>query len=134
MKKIGTHPAARTTSREDLAARSEFGTFALEDAQDRKTMRWALGGAILFHLVLFMIHLPELIAGEREEKKQKVYVVQQVRFKPPPPKQKQEIPKPKTKKVPIPDPTPDEPEPIRLPEDIEPEIDLPDTDIIFGVP
>jgi protein TonB len=36
--------------------------------------------------------------------------------------------------VPIPDPTPDEPEPIRLPDEVEPEIDLPDTDIIFGIP
>jgi TonB family protein len=58
-----------------------------------------------------------------------------VRFKPPPPKQQQEIPKQRSKKVPIPDPTPDEPEPIRLPEEIDqPEIDMPDTDIIFGIP
>ncbi len=132
MKKKSKHPPP-TTAQEDLAARSEFGTFAMEDAEDRRTMRWALGGAILFHIVLFIIHLPELVAQERDEKKQKVYVVQQVRFKPPPPKQQQEIPKPKTKKVPIPDPTPDEPEPIRLKED-EPELDLPDTDLIFGVP
>jgi protein TonB len=133
MKKKSKQSPQRTTLQEDLAAGSEFGTFADEDEEDRRTMRWALGGAILFHIVLFIIHLPELVAQEREDKKQKVYVVQQVRFKPPTPKQQQEIPKPKTKKVPIPDPTPDEPEPIRLQED-EPELDLPDTDLIFGVP
>ncbi len=134
MKKFRKHRPEMAISQEDLAARSEFGTFAREEEQDRKIRRWALGGAIIFHIVLFAVQLPQLIAQEREQKKQKVYIVQQVRFKPPPPKQKQEIPKPKTKKVPIPDPTPDEPEPIRLPEEEEPEINLPDTDIIFGVP
>jgi len=58
--------------------------------------------------------------------KPKVFVVQQVRFKPPPPKEEQQIPKPKSKKVPIPDPTPDEPEPIRI--DEPEEIDIPEVD------
>jgi TonB family protein len=97
-------------------------------------MRWAIAGAVLFHVIIGLINLPEIVAQADEVKKQKVYVVQQVRFKPPPPKQQQEIPKPRSKKVPIPDPTPDEPEPIRLPDDIEPDVDLPDTDIIFDIP
>ncbi len=112
----------------------EFVTFALEDAEDKKHVRVAVVVAVVFHIILFIINFPEFVAEAAEEKKQKVYVVQQVRFKPPPPKQQQEIPKPRSKKVPIPDPTPDEPEPIRLEEEIEPEIDLPDTDLIFGVP
>ena len=112
----------------------EFSTFALEDDQDKRTVRWATAVAVIFHVILFVITLPKIQAGEYEEKDKKVYVVQQVRFKPPPPKQQQEIPKPKAKKVPIPDPTPDEPEPIRLPEDIEPDLDLPDQDILFGIP
>jgi protein TonB len=118
----------------EIGGGGEFAAFALEEREDKKHVRFALIGAVVFHVILFIINFPQFVAEAGEEKKQKVYVVQQVRFKPPPPKQQQEIPKPRSKKVPIPDPTPDEPEPIRLEEDIEPEIDLPDTDLIFGVP
>lgn len=98
-------------------------------------MRWAVAFALIIHAIILIIHLPELTSAEPPEAdKQKVYVVQQVRFRPPPPQKQQEIPKPKAKKVPIPDPTPDEPEPIRTPEEITPEIDLPETDIIFDIP
>lgn len=112
----------------------DFLTFAEEYDEDRKTMRVAAVAAVILHIVFFIVQFPEMVAAEREQKKAKVYVVQQVRFKPPPPKQQQEIPKPKSKKVPIPDPTPDEPEPIRLQEEIEPEVEMPDTDIIMGIP
>jgi len=118
---------------EDLAA-ADFQTFALEYEEDKKGMRWAVGAAVVLHIVFFLVQLPKLVAEEHEQKKQKVFVVEQVRFKPPPPKQQQEIPKPRSKKVPIPDPTPDEPEPIRLEDELEPDIDLPDTDIVFGIP
>jgi periplasmic protein TonB len=129
-------PTAKSAKAEDAVVMdSNLQTFYLEDAEDRKTTRWAFGLAILFHVILLFIHLPEMAQSEPPPpEKKKVYVVQQVRFKPPPPKQKQELPKPKKKKVPIPDPTPDEPEPIREPEEIEPEIDLPDTDVIFDIP
>lgn len=112
-----------------------YSTFALEDVEDKRTMRFSYGVAIVFHIVLLLITFPELYSEPVMQKKdKKVYVVQQVRFQPPPPKQKQEIPKPKAKKVPIPDPTPDEPEPIRI-EEPEPEIDMPDVDdIVFGIP
>jgi len=118
-----------------VVAVSTEETFALEYDEDRKIMRIAVIGAVIIHVILFLIQVPEIIAEAGEVKKTKVYVVQQVRFKPPPPKQQQDIPKQRSKKVPIPDPTPDEPEPIRLPEEIDqPEIDMPDTDIIFGIP
>jgi TonB family protein len=114
---------------------SSLETFAAEYDEDRKTMRIAITLAVIFHIVLLVIHLPELVKADAQDvEKQKVYVVQQVRFKPPPPQKQQEIPKPKAKKVPIPDPTPDEPEPIRTPEEIEQQIDLPETDIIFDIP
>jgi TonB family protein len=112
----------------------EFLTYAAEDSADRKAMRYALGVAIVLHAALFIIKFSEGPANAGEAKKQKVYVVQQVRFRPPPPEQKQEIPKARSKKVPIPDPTPDEPEPIRLEEEIEQEIELPTDDIVFGIP
>jgi periplasmic protein TonB len=115
---------------------AEFYAFALEDAADAKRMRYAIIGAVAIHVALFIINFgflkPDIASAD--QKKQKVYVVQQVRFKPPPPKQQQELPKPKTKKVPIPDPTPDEPEPLRIEEEIQQDIDLPDTDIIFDIP
>jgi TonB family protein len=114
----------------------EYYAFAMEDAEDSKHMRYAIVGAVIAHVILFIINFGFLKppVASAEQKQQKVYVVQQVRFKPPPPKQQQELPKPKSKKVPIPDPTPDEPEPIRIEEEIEQEIDLPDTDIIFDIP
>lgn len=111
-----------------------FATLAQEYEDDKKTMRIAVVIAAVFHAGLLWVTLPDNPFTIPEAKKPKVYVVQQVRFKPPPPQQKQEIPKPKAKKVPIPDPTPDEPEPIRLPEDLEPDLDLPETDIIFDIP
>jgi protein TonB len=129
------HPTHQTdTSAQSDAGGAEFATFAYEDELDRKTMRWAFVIAIIAHAVFFVVRYESRAVEAAEAKKQKVYVVQQVRFKPPPPKQQQEIPKPKSKKMPIPDPTPDEPEPIRLAEEEDPDLDLPDTDIIFGVP
>lgn len=114
---------------------STLDTFFEEDQQDSKTLRIAFIAAVIFHIGLLIMHLPELTnAAPPEPEKKKVYVVQQVRFKPPPPQKQQEIPKPKAKKVPIPDPTPDEPEPIRTPEEIEPTVDLPETDIVFDIP
>lgn len=109
--------------------------FAQEEMEDKKTFRWAMAFAVVFHAILLVVNFPELAESEPPPpEKKKVYVVQQVRFKPPPPQQKQELPKPKKKKVPIPDPTPDEPEPIREVEEVQPEIDLPDTDVIFDIP
>jgi len=109
--------------------------FLEEDREDSRVFRYSMIGAVVFHLIFFLINLPSFAKqSTAEEKEKKVYVVQQVRFQPPPPKQKQEIPKPKAKKVPIPDPTPDEPEPIRL-EEPEPDVDLPEVDdIVFGIP
>jgi periplasmic protein TonB len=122
-------------SAESIAATAGLETFAHEYDEDRKTMRIAVGLAVAFHLGLLIVNFPTLISeAAPPPDKPKVYVVQQVRFKPPPPEQKRELPKPKAKKVPIPDPTPDEPEPIRLPEEIQQDIDLPETDIVFDIP
>ncbi len=135
MAESDTKPTQKTaTSAMDELEGEDFLTFAKEYEEDRKHLRWAFGLAIVFHLIFFAVKLPEIIAETPEAEKKKVYVVQQVRFKPPPPKQQQEIPKPKAKKVPIPDPTPDEPEPIRLEEEIEPDLEMPDSDILFGIP
>lgn len=119
----------------DEMALGEFQGFAMETQEDNKVLRWAYGVAIVIHAILLVIHFPTFARETKVVKqKPKVYVIQQVRFKPPPPKQEQQIPKPKAKKVPIPDPTPDEPEPIRMPEPEE-EIEIPDVDdLVIAVP
>ena len=109
---------------------------ALEEGQDKKVTRWAMGIAVVFHVIIFAMHWPSFASGlsDAQEKKNKIYVVKQVKFKQPPPPKQQQIPKPKTRKVAIPDPTPDEPEPIR---DEEPDEDVdfvPDDNLVLGVP
>lgn len=133
-KKKPSATKSATSPKEELSG-SDLQIFALEYEEDRRTMRWAVAIAIIFHLVLLVIKFPEFTRGGKvEAEKPKVYVVQQVRFRPPPPQQKQELPQRRKKKVPIPDPTPDEPEPIRPPEEIEPQINMPNTDVVFDIP
>jgi len=124
-----------STSLENEVALGEFQTFVLEDKEDTKRILWTYIFVIVVHLIVVLINFPSFATDITVEKKRpKVFVIQQVRFKPPPPKQEQQIPKPKAKKVPIPDPTPDEPEPIRLPEPEE-DLDIPDVDdLVIAVP
>jgi TonB family protein len=111
-------------------------TLATEEGQDRKITRWAIGIALILHVIIFAVHWPSFASGlsDAKEKKSKIYVVKQVKFKQPPKREIQQITKPKTQKVPIPDPSPDEPEPIR---DQEPDEDVdfvPDENLVLGVP
>jgi len=109
---------------------------AQEEQADRKFTRWALGIAVILHVIVFAVHWPSFAGGlsDAKEKQTKIYVVKQVKFKQPPKKEIQQIPKPKTQKVPIPDPTPDQPEPIRD-QDPDEEIDfVPDDNLVLGVP
>ncbi len=119
----------------DLLA-GDFSTFALEYEDDNKKLRWSLAIAVLLHVILFLIHLPEMTQAEvKQADKAKVYVVQQVRFKPPPPQQQQqELMRPRSKKVPIPDPTPDEPEPIRVVDEVQQDLDIPIDEDLIGIP
>ena len=112
-KKAGTGGAT------DLTA-GDFHTFALEYDEDRTKLRWAIGIAVAFHVVLFLIKLPDIIQAQTAKaEKPKVYVVQQIRFKPPQQQQEQQKVEVRRKKVPIPDPTPDEPEPIRVVDEVQ---------------
>jgi TonB family protein len=112
-----------------------FTTFAYEEEEDNRKLKWALVIAAVLHGILFLVKLPDIAAAAfKAPEKPKVYVVQQVRFKPPPPQQQEELLKPRAKKVPIPDPTPDEPEPIRIVEEVQQDLDIPVDDAIFGIP
>jgi TonB family protein len=105
--------------------------------EDKRTLRISIAVAIAVHLVLFLVHLPELASEpKRIGTPKRVYLLQEVRFAPPPPAPQKQIPKKREKRrvIPVPDTTPDEPEPI-----LEEEIDVPDfvpEDLVgeFGIP
>jgi len=111
---------------------------AQEEQQDRRLARFSFGAAVILHIVMFVMHWPSFGAStaQAKERKNKIYVVKQVKFKQPPPQQlQQQIPKPVTKRVPIPDPTPDEPEPIRDDQNQREDFDfVPDDNLVLGVP
>lgn len=115
-------------------ARLEYEA-GLERADRKRLVRWVAAAAAV-HLALLAIKLPSLGDEPLEvAPAPKVFVVQQVRFRPPPVRAEREIPKPKTRKIPIPDPTPDDPEPIRLIEELELETELPEVDVLLaGIP
>ena len=108
----------------------------LEDREAKVRFRIAIVIALILHLGLAIVTLPELAPKPfRVGPERHVYVVQQVQFKPPAPQAKQQVPKQKrkAKKIPIPDPTPDEPEPILREQVDVPEVDLTDLDaVVFG--
>ncbi len=127
--------ANRKTGAAGDTAGGAFSTFALEYEEDNKKLKWAIVIAVIFHLVLFIIQLPKMAEGAiKKADKPKVYVVQQIRFKPPPPQKQQDLLKPRARKVPIPDPTPDEPEPIRVVEEVQQDLDVPVDDAVIGIP
>ena len=107
--------------------------------EERSSLRVAVVIAVLFHLVLLLIQLPDIMREPQWSATEKpVYAVQQIRFRPPPPAAQQRIPKveEKRRKIPIPDPTPDDPEPIRT-EEIEvpdPELQIADLELGLGIP
>lgn len=114
--------------------RAYLETLAAEEATDRKRLKWALGAAVILHAILFLVRLPELtrpLELTRAGGQPAVYVVQQVRFRPPRQVPQRAIPQRKRlkRRIPVPDPTPDDPEPIR---DLEAKIPTPDLDLPVG--
>ncbi len=133
MSKAGTSQKSATTSGMPPTV---MEILAQEESSDRKFARIALGLAVVFHVFLFAITWPTFAGAtsEAKEKKQKIYVVKQVKFKQPPPRREQQILKPRTQRVPIPDPTPDQPEPIREQQPQEDVDFVPDDNLVLGVP
>ena len=106
-------------------------------AGEDATFKRAVLIAVVAHIVLFFVTFPKSKPPQRVAAgNQKVYVVQQVRFKPPPvTQQPQQVPERKKKRIPVPDPTPEEPEPVEREEFSEtPDIDLPISDLVFTIP
>ena len=107
-----------------------------EDREAKVRTRIAVVLAVLLHVGLAIVTLPQLATEPlRVGPRRDVYIVQQVKFKPPPPRAAEQRPKQqkKVKKIPIPDPTPDEPEPIVVEQIDLPDVDLTDVDAdVFG--
>lgn len=132
----GADPAGRHTP--DLrAADTMLADLFREDWREKRIRTWSLVVAFLFHGILLSITFPNVAKQPREfHREQKIFVLQQTRFRPPPPPRGEtRPPERRKKKVPIPDPTPDDPEPIIDPEIVVPEIELSDlSDVVFGIP
>jgi len=127
--------ATKAAAAADLTA-GDYFTLAQEYESDRKRLRWAIGIAVVLHIVLFLIKLPEVVQAQiAKAEKPKVYVVTQVRFRPPQAQQQEQKVTVRSRKVPIPDPTPDEPEPIRVVQEVDqPDLDIPADDTVYGIP
>ena len=108
---------------------SLIADYLAEYNEDKKYFEIALLIALLFHLALIWVKMPnfggkEIVEEKKVEKKATRVVL------PPPPEQKlQEVKiEKKVKKIPIPDPTPDEPEP-EVPIETNVQQDTPDIDV-----
>ncbi|MFQ5349433.1 MAG: energy transducer TonB [Thermoanaerobaculia bacterium] len=105
-----------------------------ETSQDRRNVRRALIVAVLVHAALFRLPLPETVAAEDRTARGPVVILKPVRFEPPPPREQQQIPERRVRRVPVPDPTPDGPELPPVPDEMAVAFDLPDTDLVLGLP
>ena len=125
----------RETMREKTApsvASAVVATWDRELQEDRRTRRVAIAGALIFHLLLLVLNLPEIDARVAPPPQREVMVLTTTRFTPPPP-EPQELPVRQERRIPIPDPTPEEPEPIRIPSEAQPEVDL-YGDVLLNIP
>lgn len=115
------------------AGETSFDLLARAGEGDRRRLRVALGAALAAHVALFAVDFPEAAAEAFEPAaRPRVYVVEQVRFKPPEPEPPEEIPQERRHVVPIPDPTPGEPEPIRTYQEVAPrDLDLPVPEVAY---
>lgn len=102
----------------------------VDEAGERRGMRWAIVGAIALHVVLFLVRVPySPSVPDWQAPERAVFAVKQLRFERPEPQPQEALPRPKqaVRRIPIPDPTPDDPEPI-VPDVVEIEVPLIDLD------
>lgn len=109
-------------------------SYLTESDTSRGTRRAAIVLAVVFHIALLAFSVPEATTEAFEPEPPKVYVVEQVRFKPPV-VDPVTPPTPRERRVPVPDPTPDDPEPDLRNIEIEPVYEMPSPDVIWeGIP
>lgn len=105
-----------------------------EEAEDRRAFEWAVAGAVLLHLILFALRLPQTGAvSPALEPKRTVVVLATPHFRPPDPA-REAAPEPRRRRVAMPDPTPDALEPIRSEIDAAPPLDLAIDEVVLGLP
>ncbi len=61
-----TKPTPQKTKDESKSVLMAEETFALEYEDDKKTMRIAIVLAIVFHIIFFLIKVPEMVAEAQE--------------------------------------------------------------------
>jgi protein TonB len=130
---MSTEPRMLTT--EERIRAEDALIAAMAHGEDKKIGLYAFIGAVILHVIVLVMKLPDFKDTVVPQKPENVIIVK--KYVPPPPKieRKQIVRKKLTRKVPIPDPTPEEPEPIREPEpEIEDEPIPPDVDILIGEP
>ena len=122
-----------STKKPDSApAQDVYLTWAAEDREEDKSLRFSLGAAVVVHALLLLITFPQVYTEELEEapKKDVIKLAPTPRFRPPPIPETPKPPEPKKRRVPIPDPDPDDPEPLHLEEDPQAVVDLPPIDTL----
>jgi len=124
------HPQPKTILPEEIFLRGQ------EEHLGRGTRALFVAAAVLIHVVVFVIHFPEITHRPPEAKStRRVMIVRHYTPPPPPKKERPRIERRLTKKVPLPDLTPNEIEPIVPPEaEIEPPPFDPDMEVEIGVP
>jgi periplasmic protein TonB len=128
--------SAHTAPTDVQPAPTVMQILAADEASESRVIRWSMGLAVVVHAVLFVTNWGFLAFGGDEPvtapNKQRLYVVQVVKFEQPPAVDRTTIKRP-TKPVPIPDPTPDDPEPVREINLVE-AADMPLGDVVFDPP
>ena len=108
---------------------------AWESEDDKRNYKIALLIALVFHIILIWVSIPDFGNKNFVEEKKNEKIMRRVVLRPPPEQQMKRLQMQKKRQmVPVPDPTPDKPEPI-VPIETNDQQDLNmDDDYIFGVP
>ena len=109
---------------------------AWESEEDKKTYKIALLIALIFHIVLIWVTIPDFGNKNFVEEKKNEKIMRRVVLRPPPEQQMKQLQlQKKMQKVPVPDPTPDKPEPIvPIETNDQQQLNIDDNDYIIGVP
>ena len=108
---------------------------AWESEDDKRNYKIALLIALVFHIILIWVSIPDFGNKNFVEDKKNEKIMRRVVLRPPPEQQMKQLQMQKKRQmVPVPDPTPDKPEPI-VPIETNDQQDLNmDQDYIIGMP
>ncbi|PJB77231.1 MAG: hypothetical protein CO090_09160 [Acidobacteria bacterium CG_4_9_14_3_um_filter_49_7] len=108
---------------------------AWESEDDKRNYKIALLVALVFHIILIWVSIPDFGNKNFVEEKKNEKIMRRVVLRPPPEQQMKQLQlQKKMQKVPVPDPTPDKPEPIVPIETSDDQQINMDDDYIIGVP